>query len=208
MSDSIPCQCGCGEIAPVGKQFIRGHWSRTPEAKAMYQARRVKIDPPNPSGLCMCGCGEVTPVATKTKLDRLELRGHHLRYIHGHHMRGKKGSTHPRWNGGRYQHKSGYIYVSAQDHPRANADGYVLEHRLVVEATLGRLLEPFEVVHHINGIRNDNRPENLIAIPSHAGHIAIHQPLEHWRETVTPEDLSKINRDNGRKGLESRWGKH
>lgn len=56
---------------------------------------------------------------------------------------------------------AGYIYVLSPDHPKKTANGYVAEHRLVMEQRLGRLLEEHENVHHINGVRDDNRVENL-----------------------------------------------
>lgn len=57
--------------------------------------------------------------------------------------------------------KDGYVYVYFPDHPKASNSGYIMEHILVMEALIGRHLADGEVVHHINGIRNDNRKENL-----------------------------------------------
>ena len=72
-----------------------------------------------------------------------------------------EGASNGNWRGGRTRHKAGYVMVLARWHPRAGQNGYVFEHVLVLEEVLGRLLLPGETVHHRNGVRDDNRAENL-----------------------------------------------
>lgn len=66
----------------------------------------------------------------------------------------------------------GYVLVAAKEHPAARG-GYVLEHRLVMEKHLGRYLSADELVHHINGKRDDNRIENL-SVMSRPEHMRAH----------------------------------
>jgi hypothetical protein len=108
------------------------------------------------------------------------------------------------WKGGMYKHK-GYILKLVKEHP-FNRDGYVYEHRLVVEKSLGRFLKEDEVVHHKNGIRNDNRIENLKLIDSQSTHMSGHYPkgthiykdIHPWlgkkHSTETKKHLSKIRK--------------
>lgn len=64
------------------------------------------------------------------------------------------------WKGG-YRLEDGYALVYKPEHPKAKKNGYVREHTVVMETKIGRPLLPTEQVHHINGIKHDNRPENL-----------------------------------------------
>ena len=81
---------------------------------------------------------------------------------HGEAIRELLPSGRKREAGWRKQESTGYILlVAPEGHPHARADGTIFEHRLVMEQRLGRYLEEWELVHHKNGIRSDNRPENL-----------------------------------------------
>ena len=82
----------------------------------------------------------------------------------------RTGPAHTGWKGGRRLIK-GYLYLYRPEHPNATKQGYVAEHRLVMEQKLGRALDPSEVVHHLNGVTDDNRPENLGIYSSNAAHL-------------------------------------
>lgn len=67
---------------------------------------------------------------------------------------------------------NGYVRIYQPDHPSAYANGRVLEHRVVAEERLGRPLGPDDHVHHVNGDKADNRPENLVVL-GHGEHSSI-----------------------------------
>ena len=80
------------------------------------------------------------------------------------------GENHPKWKGGRRVTHHGYILIYAPDHPGCDVNKEVLEHRIVMERKIGRYLNDGEVVHHINGIRGDNRIENLVLCKNDSRH--------------------------------------
>ena len=81
---------------------------------------------------------------------------------------GLKGKENPAWKGGKYQKsdncyqdKRGWVYLRKPHHPNCMSNGYVAEHRFVMSNHIGRPLTKYEHIHHLNGIKTDNRIENL-----------------------------------------------
>ena len=85
-----------------------------------------------------------------------------------------RGPKSPAWKGGKYKTPQGYVYAYQPHHPSCTKDGYVREHRLIMEKYIGRFIHPKEKVHHKNGIKDDNRIENLELFRSLSEHTRYH----------------------------------
>ena len=97
-----------------------------------------------------------------------------------HPLEKRTGENHYAWKGGKYADRKGYIHVLIP-----GAGDYALEHRVVMEQFLGRPLLPQESVHHINGVRDDNRIENLeLWSSSHPSGQRVEDKLAWAREIV------------------------
>lgn len=119
----------------------------------------LKVFPSFILGYCRCGCGNpLDSLRTKN-------RPHYLKFYLQYHNRKPKTN------------KLEYRRVYRPDHPNADAKGCVRYHRLVMEEKLGRYLEPWEIVDHINMDRQDNRPENLRLFSSNSTHITYHKTI-------------------------------
>ena len=96
-----------------------------------------------------------------------------------HQWASQRGPKHPRWKGGRHLNPYGYVMVYNTEafflpmEPKRMRH-YLPEHRLVMAKHLGRNLHRWEIVHHKNGIKDDNRIENLELVGSLGQHARDH----------------------------------
>lgn len=131
--------------------------------------------PPKAALPCGCGCGELASPG------RLYLSGHNGR------LRSGRGTSR--------QIIHGYAKVHTPDHPFADTDGYVFEHRLVAEHALRfnepsseylvllgnrTYLSPDVVVHHIDHDKLHNEPNNL-QVMTPGDHIRLHHAEDRAR---------------------------
>lgn len=136
--------------------------------------------------------GIIVPSTKKSQAVRDGLR---KRYPNG-----RRGEDTSNWQGGRRKGGAGYIYVYKPDHPKATKSGYVMEHRLVMEEKLGRYLEDDEIVHHADGDKQNNAPDNL-ELKSNGDHIREHFEASHevkaWRKRADEQDarISKLEKE-------------
>lgn len=114
-----------------------------------------------PSGVYRGNKGKHLSVKMREKMSEMRMGDKNPNY-------GKTEDKSSVWKGGRIITNEGYIKCKIYpDNPfylMVNRDGYVLEHRLVMARFLGRCLTLDEIIHHLNGIKIDNRLENLICV--------------------------------------------
>jgi hypothetical protein len=111
-------------------------------------------------------------------------------------IRGKsrEGEKSANWNGGKKTTRKGHVLILKKEHPLADKNGYVLEHRYLMCEHLGRILNKNEVVHHINGIKTDNQIENLIVMTNAEHTILHHTGLKRSNETRNKIKIARNNR--------------
>ena len=105
-------------------------------------------------------------------------RGHREKVVK--YLNHGRGNLNPGWRGGVVKNGNGYVMIRMPEHP-FNINGYVAEHRLLIEQSIGRYLSSNEHIHHLNGDKTDNRIENMVVL-SNEEHAAIHWKNDEARE--------------------------
>ena len=115
--------------------------------------------------LCECGCGQ------KTNIRRRKPN----RYINGHRSKVQPTMMESHaWKGGIHYIK-GRCLVYNPKHPQANSVGYILRYRITAEKALGKSLPTLSVVHHIDGIKDNDNNDNIVICENDGYHQLLHQ---------------------------------
>ena len=141
---------------------------------------------------CQCDCGKIKSIYIRNLIQGFtKSYGCLLAEI----KKEWRGPKHGRWKGGRTV-ANGYVSLLMRGHPDAYPNGYVLEHRFIMGNSLSRLLGKDETVHHKNGIKTDNRIENLeLRLKKmHSPGQSIQDLIPYWKEMLkryAPHELKE-----------------
>jgi hypothetical protein len=103
------------------------------------------------------------------------------------------GKTYQKCSGNSYINQHGYKLYYIGD--KSYKGGYVSEHRIVVELSLGRRLKKGEVVHHIDGNKQNNNASNLL-LTDKSNHKQVHHSLEKLAFNLVQKGLIKFENNN------------
>ena len=195
-NEQIPlCKCGCGR--PVKKNsrgkfnlFINGHNSKG-KNNPFYGKRHTKE---TKQKIRQARLGTHLSLETRQKISIAE-QGHPCSEETRKKLSiAKSGEKHHNWKGGICR-SAGRVFVLTR---RGGKRRYIARSRLVMEHYLKRKLASEEIVHHINGISDDDQISNLV-ITTRAAHVRLH----HTGAKRTKETKMRIGQaSRGRKHTE------
>lgn len=174
------CECGCGQPTPLCKYNLptQGYIAGQPlRFIPGHQCRGRKQRPEEIAARSAAIMGHPVSDETRRKISNAHKASGHKptkEAIDTSNSRRKKLNQSPSWKGG-ISLVNGYRCAYAPDHSRCHPNGYVYEHILIAEKQLGRSLSGNEVVHHIDGNKLNNSPDNLTVLASQAEHIRLHR---------------------------------
>jgi len=175
------CRCGCGEAVLIKREHHKKSVGVPAYVKGHNLKRRASGDAAVPSPKKKSKWDKLTAAEQQRRLDQLKSFG--------------KREDNPSWKGGRRVDDNGYVQILLPEHPFAK-DGYMAEHRLVVEQRTReddpesplltevagvKYLKSVAVVHHVDEVKTNNNSENLMLLPNAAAHCFIHRsplPME------------------------------
>lgn len=179
--------------------------------------RESQQEQPSPFGYCQCGCGQKAPLAKWNVKARGWVKGQPIKYLRGHHLvldAKKRGQRCADRSIGNRSMLEGYVCIKTEKGKKE------FEHVLMAEKALGRKLRFFgqghpsnEVVHHVNGVKDDNRNDNFL-ICTHSYHVELHGRME--LSADWPEFPQRVRHPNGQavvgstgfKGIEMIGGRY